>query len=90
MSPAVTVVTGPIGAGKTTLAAALAAGFDRSVHLEADWFWRWIRRGFVAPWLRESHEQNVALIGIVDTTALDLPQTLALVRERLAAGTHDL
>jgi thymidylate kinase len=67
---AITVLTGPPGAGKTTLAAALADSLDRSVHLEADWFWESIRQGFVPPWLPASHDQNVALIGIAATTAL--------------------
>ncbi|HKI74822.1 MAG TPA: AAA family ATPase [Pseudomonadales bacterium] len=45
----VIVVSGLPGAGKTTLAAALARHFDKSVHLEADLLQKMIVRGGVWP-----------------------------------------
>lgn len=65
----ITVLTGPPGSGKTTIAGALADTFPRSAHVEGDWFWRWVRSGFVLPWLPESHDQNVALVAIMARSA---------------------
>ena len=52
------VVTGPPGAGKTTVARALSALFDRSALVAGDQFFGFIDRGFLAPWTAEAHEQN--------------------------------
>jgi tRNA uridine 5-carbamoylmethylation protein Kti12 len=63
------IVSGPPGVGKTTTAAALAARSERSVHLEADTFFRFIRSGYIEPWKPESHEQNRAVMRIVAAAA---------------------
>ena len=39
MAPALVVVTGPLGAGKTTLAREVALAAERGVHLQMDQFW---------------------------------------------------
>ena len=65
----VLVLTGPPGAGKTTTAAALAARFPRSVHLESDRFFQFIRSDYVEPWRPESSEQNRVVIRIVAEAA---------------------
>jgi cytidylate kinase len=71
---AVTLVTGPPGAGKTTVARLLAEGVPRSVHLDADAFWHWIRRGWIAPWLPESREQNTTVIEVIAGAAVRYAQ----------------
>jgi predicted ABC-type ATPase len=52
------VVTGPPGAGKSTVARLLADGFDRSVLVEGDAFFGFLARGAVDPWLPEADRQN--------------------------------
>jgi cytidylate kinase len=52
------VVTGPPGAGKSTVAHLVAAAFEPSVLLEGDAFFAFLSRGAVQPWLPEAHQQN--------------------------------
>jgi hypothetical protein len=52
------VVTGPPGAGKSTVAQILVGSADPSVLVEGDSFFRFLASGAVDPWLPESHEQN--------------------------------
>jgi predicted ABC-type ATPase len=52
------VVTGPPGAGKSTIARALADRFDKSALVAGDAFFAFLARGAVPPWLPESHDQN--------------------------------
>jgi adenylate kinase family enzyme len=42
----ITVVTGPPGAGKTTISAALARSKQRGVHLPTDHWYHWIVTGY--------------------------------------------
>lgn len=59
------ILTGPPGAGKTTVAALLAGRHERAVHLESDLFFHAIRSGFVEPWKPESKEQNEVVMRVV-------------------------
>ena len=52
------VVTGPPGAGKSTVAAGLSALRCPSSLVEGDEFFRFLRTGRIDPWLVESHQQN--------------------------------
>jgi predicted ABC-type ATPase len=52
------VVTGPPGAGKSTVARLLADTFDPSVLVEGDAFFAFLARGATRPWLAESNTQN--------------------------------
>jgi hypothetical protein len=70
----VTVLTGPPGAGKTTVAHLLVEGVTRGVHLDADAFYHWIRSGWVAPWLPESHAQNTTVIDSIAGAAVRYAQ----------------
>ncbi len=56
------VVTGPPGAGKTTVARALVAGFELSALIAGDDFFAFVDRGFVPPWTPEAHQQNDIVI----------------------------
>jgi cytidylate kinase len=67
----VTILTGPPGAGKTTVAALLATDAEvPTVHLVTDLFYRSIRTGFVLPFLPAAQQQNEVVIeAIVGTVA---------------------
>lgn len=52
------VVTGPPGAGKSTVSAILSAGFARSVLVAGDDFFGFLGPGCIEPWRPEAHDQN--------------------------------
>ncbi|GAA3885110.1 AAA family ATPase [Streptomyces sedi] len=64
------LVSGPSGAGKTTVARLLAeSGPSPSVHLHTDDFYAAIRQGALVPYLPEAHEQNRTVTGVIARAA---------------------
>ena len=68
-TPQALILTGPPGAGKTTVASLLAGRHERAAHVESDRFFRFIESGYLEPWRTESHEQNEIVMAIVGEAA---------------------
>ena len=66
------LITGPPGAGKSTVARLVADRFDPAVCLESDWFWTTIVRGHRAPWLPEADSQNRTVLRAWAAAAAEL------------------
>ncbi len=60
----IVIVSGPPGAGKSTVARALAQGSPGplAVHLHTDDFYAYIRKGWVPMWRSESMAQNITVM----------------------------
>jgi energy-coupling factor transporter ATP-binding protein EcfA2 len=71
------VVTGPPGAGKSTVARLVAGAFPTSVLVPGDAFFAFVTGGWIAPWLPEAHEQNEVV-----------PTAAAAAGGRFAAGGY--
>ena len=71
MTGRIVIVSGPPGAGKSTIARRLAdgAGGDLAVHLHTDDFYTYVRKGFVAPWLPAAQAQNIAIMNALAASA---------------------
>lgn len=70
MAGDVVILSGPPGAGKTTVGGLLAAeSAGASVHMATDFFYRSIRSGYLAPFLPESQRQNEVVIEAIAASA---------------------
>lgn len=56
------MVTGPPGAGKSTVAALVVQAFEPAALVPGDAFFAFWARGAVAPWLPEADEQNATVL----------------------------
>ena len=63
------IVTGPPGAGKSTVARLLALECERGVHMHTDDFYAWIVSGYVTPWLPEAQAQNISAVEAMSAAA---------------------
>lgn len=73
MSGRIVIVSGPPGAGKSTVARGLAAQAlgACAVHLHTDDFYGYIRKGYVEPWRREAQAQNVTVMNALAAGAAE-------------------
>jgi predicted ABC-type ATPase len=71
------IVSGPPGAGKSTIAELVVAQFEPSALVRGDDFFAFVRRGFISPWLPEADAQNTVVI-----------QSAASAAGRLAGGGY--
>jgi adenylate kinase family enzyme len=56
----VLILTGPPGAGKSSVAEAICERFDRMVHIPVDHLRHWVKAGYRHPWMEDAqtHEQR--------------------------------
>jgi hypothetical protein len=54
----IVIVSGPPGSGKSAVCEDLCQRYDRTVHLQTDDLYGWIRMGYVSPWKSASSAQN--------------------------------
>ena len=71
----IVVVTGPPGAGKTTVSRLVAQRLVApACVLESDFWWTTIVSGFVPPWLPAAHDQNRVVVGSFSRAAAAMAQ----------------
>jgi cytidylate kinase len=75
------VVTGPPGAGKSSVAGQLATARTPSALVPADTFFAMIKKGYVPPWLPQAHRQNEVIIEAAAAAASRLSEISFVIFE---------
>jgi cytidylate kinase len=73
------VITGPPGAGKSSVSEHLANLFEPSALVAGDSFFAMIKQGFILPWLPQSRHQNTVVIEAAAATAGRLTDICSVV-----------
>jgi 2-phosphoglycerate kinase len=84
----IVLVSGPSGAGKSAVCESLCERYDRTVHVETDVFYAWIRMGYQRPWLPGSDRQNRMVSRAVARAATAYAQDLYAVFIDGVIGPH--
>lgn len=64
MTARIVIISGACGTGKSSVSRLLAetSVYEHAVHIHTDDFYQYIRKGYIAPWLDGSGEQNETMI----------------------------
>jgi AAA domain len=65
----ITIVTGPPGAGKSTVCSLLARTRPLGLHLVGDQLFHWIVSGYVPPWMPGASRQNATVMAAMADAA---------------------
>lgn len=84
----IVIVSGPSGAGKSSVCESLCERYDRTVHIETDVFFTWIRMGLIDPMRPESDPQNRMIARAVARAATAYAQELYAVCIDGVIGPH--
>ena len=85
----VIVVTGPPGAGKSSVAEAICERFDRMMHIEVDHLRHCVKAGYRHPWLDEPQAVEQALLSVRNAVAIareSIALRYAVVIEDIVSG----
>jgi predicted kinase len=76
MTGRILIVSGPPGAGKSTISRRLAdeAPGALAVHLHTDDFYTYVRKGFVRPWTPQAQAQNITIMNALAVSAAAFAQ----------------
>lgn len=84
----IVIISGPPGAGKSSVAESLCERYDRTVHLKTDELYASIRMGFISPWKPESDRQNHMISHATARAATAFAQDLFAVFIDGVIGPH--